>query len=103
MIDPKSLFQPPMPLETRHRFSLICHWKRLAVAKALRAMYLTGGAANFFLGNGRLKFDENGRREGASLLIVQWQNGVPVTVYPRQGRARTARLAKAMSRAPMLM
>ena len=21
-----------MPLETRHRFSLICHWKRLALA-----------------------------------------------------------------------
>ena len=55
---------------------------REAVAKALRAMDLTGGAANFFPGNGRLKFDENGRRVGASLLIVQWQNGVPVTVYP---------------------
>ena len=37
-----------------------------AVAKALRAMDLTGGAANFFPGNGRLKFDENGRRVGAS-------------------------------------
>ena len=55
---------------------------REAVAKALRAMDLTGGAANFFPGNGRLKFDESGRRVGASLLIVQWQNGVPVTVYP---------------------
>ena len=32
--------------------------------------------------HGRLKFDENGRRVGASLLIVQWQNGVPLTVYP---------------------
>ncbi len=32
--------------------------------------------------HGRLKFDENGRREGASLLIVQWENGVPLNVYP---------------------
>ena len=55
---------------------------RESVAKALRAMNLTGGAANFFPGNGKLKFDENGRREGASLLIVQWQKGVPITVYP---------------------
>lgn len=55
---------------------------REAVAKALHAMNLSGGAANFFPGNGKLKFDDNGRREGASLLIVQWQKGVPITVYP---------------------
>ena len=55
---------------------------REAVATALHAMNLTGGAANYFPGNGRLKFEENGRREGASLLIVQWQKGVPITVYP---------------------
>jgi branched-chain amino acid transport system substrate-binding protein len=55
---------------------------REAVAKALRAMNLTGGPANFFPGNGKLKFDDNGHRENASLLIVQWQKGVPITVYP---------------------
>src|SRR5258706_3360827 len=55
---------------------------RKAVAEALHAMNLSGGAATFFPGNGRLKFGENGRREGASLLIVQWQKGVPITVYP---------------------
>jgi branched-chain amino acid transport system substrate-binding protein len=55
---------------------------REAVARALHAMNLGGGAANFFPGNGKLKFDDNGRREGASLLIVQWQKGVPITVYP---------------------
>ncbi|HKB83455.1 MAG TPA: ABC transporter substrate-binding protein [Burkholderiales bacterium] len=55
---------------------------REAVARALHAMDLTGGAANFFPGNGKLKFDDNGRREAASLLIVQWQKGVPITVYP---------------------
>lgn len=30
----------------------------------------------------RMKFDEKGRRVGAGLAIIQWQNGVPVTVYP---------------------
>jgi branched-chain amino acid transport system substrate-binding protein len=55
---------------------------RKAVAQALRTMNLSGGAANFFPGGGRLRFEENGRRADASLLIVQWQKGVPITVYP---------------------
>ncbi len=55
---------------------------RQAVAKALRKMNLSGGAADFFPGDGKLRFEENGRRAAASLLIVQWQNGVPITVYP---------------------
>lgn len=54
---------------------------RAAVANALRAMNLTDGPAKYFPG-GRMKFDDAGRREGAGLLIVQWQNGIPVTVYP---------------------
>lgn len=54
---------------------------RKVVAKALRSMDLKDGAANYFPG-GRVKFDKNGRRVGATLLIVQWQNGIPVTVYP---------------------
>jgi branched-chain amino acid transport system substrate-binding protein len=55
---------------------------RQAVAQALRSMNLSGGAANFFPGNGKLRFEGNGRRADASLLIVQWQKGVPITVYP---------------------
>lgn len=55
---------------------------REAVARALRTMNLTGGAASYFPGNGKLEFDENGRRRNAGLLIVQWQKGVPITVYP---------------------
>jgi branched-chain amino acid transport system substrate-binding protein len=54
---------------------------RASVADALRRMDLTSGPAKYFPG-GRLKFDARGRREGASLLIVQWQSGVPITVYP---------------------
>jgi branched-chain amino acid transport system substrate-binding protein len=55
---------------------------RASVASALRSMNLTSGPAKYFPG-GRLKFDERGRREGASLLIVQWQSGVPITIYPQ--------------------
>jgi branched-chain amino acid transport system substrate-binding protein len=55
---------------------------REAVARALRTMNLTGGPADFYPGDGKLKFDANGHRENASLLIVQWQKGVPITVYP---------------------
>ena len=51
------------------------------VAEAIRGMDTTEGPARFFPG-GRLKFEENGRRAGAGLLIVQWQKGEPVVVYP---------------------
>src|SRR5436305_2988090 len=51
------------------------------VAEAIRAMDSRDGAAKFFPG-GRMKFDEQGRRVDADLIIVQWQNGVPLTVYP---------------------
>ena len=54
---------------------------RASVTEALRKMDISGGPADFFPG-GKLKFDDMGRREGASLLIVQWQNGIPVTVFP---------------------
>ena len=36
MIDPKSSFQPHMPLETRLRFSRICHWKWLLTGRSYR-------------------------------------------------------------------
>jgi branched-chain amino acid transport system substrate-binding protein len=54
---------------------------RKKVAAAIRAMDTTSGPAKYFPG-GRLKFEDNGRRAGAGLLVVQWQNGEPVTVYP---------------------
>ena len=55
--------------------------ERFKVNAAVKAMDDTEGAAQYFPG-GRIKFDERGRRVGASLVIAQWQNGVPVTVYP---------------------
>jgi branched-chain amino acid transport system substrate-binding protein len=52
---------------------------REAVAQALRTM--DGGPSKFYPG-GLIKFDDKGRRVGAGLTIIQWQSGVPVTVYP---------------------
>ncbi|CAM3360409.1 ABC transporter substrate-binding protein [Bordetella sputigena] len=52
---------------------------RESVAQAMRS--LNEGPTPYFPG-GELKFDEAGHRVGASLTIIQWQNGVPVTVYP---------------------
>ncbi len=54
---------------------------RKKVAEAIRTMDTTTGPAQYFPG-GRLKFEENGRRAGAGLLIVQWQDGEPKVVYP---------------------
>ena len=54
---------------------------RNAVADAIRAMDITDGPAAFFPG-GRIRFDEQGHRIDAELLVVQWQNGEPRTVYP---------------------
>jgi len=52
---------------------------RESVAQAVRA--LDEGKTPYFPG-GELKFDEAGHRVGATLTVIQWQNGVPVTVFP---------------------
>lgn len=54
---------------------------REKVADAIRHMDLTTGPALLFPGH-RLQFDSKGRRIGAELVVVQWQNGQPVTVFP---------------------
>jgi branched-chain amino acid transport system substrate-binding protein len=57
---------------------------RSKVNDAIRALNLTSGpAANAFPG-ASLRFDERGRRVGAPLVIAQWQNGVPVSIFPRE-------------------
>ncbi|MAU21795.1 MAG: branched-chain amino acid ABC transporter substrate-binding protein [Martelella sp.] len=56
-----------------------CSRDRAALGDALRE--LDAGPAEYYPG-GTLSFDEKGRREGASLTIIQWQDGVPVTVFP---------------------
>jgi branched-chain amino acid transport system substrate-binding protein len=54
---------------------------RQKVAQAIREMDTTEGPAQYFPG-GRVKFDGNGRRVDADVVVVQWQGGKPVTVYP---------------------
>jgi branched-chain amino acid transport system substrate-binding protein len=56
---------------------------RKKVAAAIRAMDTTTGPAQYFAG-GHVKFDDRGRRVDAPLVIIQWQKGQPVTVYPPQ-------------------
>jgi branched-chain amino acid transport system substrate-binding protein len=52
---------------------------REAVGQAMHA--LDEGPSPYFPG-GVLKFDEAGHRVGATLTVIQWQDGVPVTVFP---------------------
>ena len=54
---------------------------RVALADALHN--IDAGPSKYYPG-GIIKFDEKGRRIGARLTIVQWQSGVPVTVYPSE-------------------
>jgi branched-chain amino acid transport system substrate-binding protein len=61
---------------------------RRAVAQAIREMDITDGPARYFPGN-RIRFDEHGRRIDAELLVVQWQDGEPKTVYPRESAIAT--------------
>jgi branched-chain amino acid transport system substrate-binding protein len=54
---------------------------RRKVSAAIRQLDMTDGPALFFP-DGRLKYDEKGRRVGAKLCVVQWRGGKPVPVYP---------------------
>ncbi|WP_213739401.1 ABC transporter substrate-binding protein [Bradyrhizobium sp. dw_411] len=54
---------------------------KAAVAEALRTM--DGGPSKYYPG-GILKFDDKGRRVDAEMTVVQWQNGIPVTIFPQK-------------------
>jgi len=54
---------------------------RRKVAEQIRAFDLRDGPALLFPGR-HVKYDANGRRVDAQLMIVQWQNGRIVTTYP---------------------
>jgi len=62
---------------------------RRAVAEAIRAMDVSDGPATYFPGR-RIKFDDKGLRENAGLMVVQWQRGRPVTVYPAESAVAEA-------------
>ena len=50
------------------------------VAEAIRTS--EGSSAAKYFPGGKLKFEANGRRAGAELVILQWQNGEPKPIYP---------------------
>ncbi len=54
---------------------------REKVNAAIHAMNMTTGPALFFPGH-HLQYDAAGRRIGAKMVMVQWQNARPVTVFP---------------------
>ena len=54
---------------------------RRKVAATLRAIDITDGPALLFP-DGRISYDEKGRRKGAQICIVQYQDSKPVLVYP---------------------
>jgi len=66
---------------------------RVRVGEEIHKMDLESGPAAAAFPGG-VKFDENGRRIGAPLVIVQWQNGVPVAVYPTDRALAAARWPK---------
>lgn len=66
---------------------------KVKVAEEIRKMDLKEGPAAVAFPGG-VKFDEKGRRVGAPLVIVQWQNGVPLTVYPTDRALATAKWPK---------
>lgn len=53
------------------------------VADQIRAFDLRDGPALLFPGH-HVKYDQNGRRIGAELMIVQWQDGRIVTTSPAE-------------------
>jgi branched-chain amino acid transport system substrate-binding protein len=53
----------------------------VAVNNALHTMDITTGASDYFAG-GRVRFDATGKRIDAGILVIQWQDGQPRTVYP---------------------
>ena len=51
--------------------------------KVAAAMHsIEGSAAARYFPGGKLKFEPNGRRAGAELVILQWQGGEPKPIFP---------------------
>jgi branched-chain amino acid transport system substrate-binding protein len=55
-----------------------------ALREAVTKLDLRSGPAASALTPGRIRFDERGRRVGATPIIVQWQGGEPFTVVPAE-------------------
>lgn len=60
------------------------------VREALAALDIHAGPAARALLPGYIRFNAQGRRVDAVPVMVQWQGGVPYTVYPPEGATRQA-------------
>jgi branched-chain amino acid transport system substrate-binding protein len=60
------------------------------VRDVLASLEVRQGPAARALLPGHIHFNEQGRRMDAVPVIVQWQSGVPYTVYPTAGAVRPA-------------
>lgn len=66
---------------------------KVKVAEAMHTMEFDSGPTAMAF-PGKVKFDDAGHRIDAPLVIVQWQNGVPVTIYPIDRAAAKAKWPK---------
>ena len=55
----------------------------MAVKDDLHSMDINEGASDYFAGS-RVRFDATGKRIDAEILVIQWQDGQPRTVYPQR-------------------
>lgn len=55
-----------------------------AIRDAVAKLDLKSGPAAGALAPGRIRYDERGRRIGATPIIVQWQGGEPFTIVPTE-------------------
>ena len=62
-------------------------------AKVAEGLRKIDEPAGYYAG-GRTKFDEKGRRVGANIVLVQWQNGTPVAVFPEDAAVSKLNLPK---------
>jgi branched-chain amino acid transport system substrate-binding protein len=60
------------------------------VAAAIRDLKSKEKAAKYYAGN-TLQFEDSGRRIGASVVILQWQDGEPRIVYPIESAVAKAK------------
>jgi len=66
---------------------------KATLAKAMRNLKNIGDVSRYYAGN-TLQFDASGKRLGAKVMILQWQDGQPKLVYPADVAVAKARWPK---------
>ena len=66
---------------------------RVALAETMHSMSLTEAESGYVFAGG-VSYDETGLRRGETVMLVQWQDGRPVLVYPTEIAAAKAEWAR---------